>query len=270
MLSDASAGVEQEPAWGPRRDVALNMLAEAHLLSGDVERAAALFVEASATAAMTGNADNIVEGEAELALLAMDRGRWAEAADHVDLALATIDEHRMHDYAMSVLPFAAAARLAVHRGDLKEAHARLTQAMRARPNCNSAVPWLAVRSRVQLAKVYWATGDPSTGRHLLREIDDILLRRPKLGVLVDAVSELRHLVSSGPQVDATGASPLTPAELRLLPYLQTHLTIGEIAERTFVSRNTVGSQVTAIYRKLGVSSRTEAVEQATTIGLLGA
>ena len=35
----------------------------------------------------------------ELALLAMDRGRWAEAAEHVQRALAAIDEHRMHDYA---------------------------------------------------------------------------------------------------------------------------------------------------------------------------
>jgi LuxR family maltose regulon positive regulatory protein len=68
---------------------------------------------------------------------------------------------------------------------------------------------------------------------------------------------------------AAGASPLTPAELRLLPYLQTHLTIREIAARTFVSRNTVSSQVSGIYRKLGVSSRTDAVEQATAIGLLG-
>jgi LuxR family maltose regulon positive regulatory protein len=56
----------------------------------------------------------------------------------------------------------------------------------------------------------------------------------------------------------------------LLPYLQTHLTIREIAERLFVSRNTVNSEVSSIYRKLGVSSRNGAVEQATAVGLLGA
>ncbi len=69
--------------------------------------------------------------------------------------------------------------------------------------------------------------------------------------------------------DRTGAPPLTPAELRLLPYLQTHLTLGMIAERLFVSRNTVGSQVTSIHRKLDASSRKEAVEKATALGLLG-
>ena len=70
-------------------------------------------------------------------------------------------------------------------------------------------------------------------------------------------------------IGATGGSPLTRAELRLLPYLQTHLTIREIGERLFVSRNTVSSEVGSIYRKLGVSSRNDAVQQATTIGLLG-
>ena len=58
-------------------------------------------------------------------------------------------------------------------------------------------------------------------------------------------------------------------ELRLLPYLQTHHTIREIAERLFVSRNTVNSQVSSIYRKLGVSSRADAVQRATATGLLG-
>jgi LuxR family transcriptional regulator, maltose regulon positive regulatory protein len=68
---------------------------------------------------------------------------------------------------------------------------------------------------------------------------------------------------------AIGPAPLSPAELRVLPYLQTHLTLGAIAERLFVSRHTVRSQVASIYRKLGASSRQDAVEVATAIGLLG-
>lgn len=46
-------------------------------------------------------------------------------------------------------------------------------------------------------------------------------------------------------------APLTVAELRLHPYLQTHLTFREIGERLFVSRNTVSSEVGSIYRKRG-------------------
>ena len=269
MMTDASFAVAQEPPWSVWRDTALCFLAEAHLLTGDLDQASALFAESSTLAAANANTDSLVDSEAELAVLAMDRGRWAEAAGHVELALAAIDKYRMHDYVTSVLAFAVAARLAVHRGDLKEADRQLTQAMRARPTCTFVLPWLAVRARLQLAKVYWATGDQSTARHLLREIDDILLNRPALGALVEEVSEFRRIVTSSTQVGATGGSPLSPAELRLLPYLQTHLTFGEIGERLFISRNTVSTEVASIYRKLGVSSRNDAVQHATAIGLLG-
>jgi LuxR family maltose regulon positive regulatory protein len=66
-----------------------------------------------------------------------------------------------------------------------------------------------------------------------------------------------------------GASSLTGAELRLLPYLSTHLTFGEIAERLYVTHSTVKTQTTSIYRKLGVSSRSAAIERLTEAGLLG-
>ena len=76
------------------------------------------------------------------------------------------------------------------------------------------------------------------------------------------------MLASG-TVEATGWPPLTRAELRLLPYLQTHLTASGIAERLFVSHHTVKAEIKAIYRKLGVSSRNEAVQMAMAMGLLG-
>jgi LuxR family maltose regulon positive regulatory protein len=126
-----------------------------------------------------------------------------------------------------------------------------------------------VRVRLQMAKAYVALDDHAIASHLLREIDDLLLTRPALGSLVDDVSDLRALLMSTGSRAVTGGPPLSPAEVRLLPYLQTHLTFREIGERLFVSRNTVSSQVGSIYRKLGVSSRSEAVEHATVVGLLG-
>ncbi len=229
----------------------------------------ALFAESSLVAASAGNTDVHVLGESYLALLAMDRGQGAQAAGHVERALAAIEQFRMHDYVTSVLAFAAAARLAVQQGDRAEADVQLTRAMRARPSLTYVLPTLAVRVRLHLGKVYWARGDHATPRHLLREIDDVLVHRAALGVLVDEVSEFRGILTSSALPGASGAAPLTPAALRLLPYLQTHLTIREIGNRLFVSRNTVSSEVGSIYRKLGVSSRHDAVQQATAIGLLG-
>jgi LuxR family transcriptional regulator, maltose regulon positive regulatory protein len=109
----------------------------------------------------------------------------------------------------------------------------------------------------------------ATARQLLREIDDIVSRRPALGTLIDEVRDFRDVLASPAAPKATGVLPLTPAELRLLPYLQTHLTADKIAERLFVSSHTVKAGLRAIYRKLGVSSRNDAVQRATAIGLLG-
>ncbi len=130
------------------------------------------------------------------------------------------------------------------------------------------VPNVAVRLRLQLASVYLALSEPTTAHHLLREVDDILRHRPALGTLVQETERLRARVSVVPAA-GLGASPLTHAELRVLPYLQTHLTFAQIADRLYISRNTVATHVHAIYRKLAVSSRDEAVRRATAAGVLG-
>jgi LuxR family transcriptional regulator, maltose regulon positive regulatory protein len=61
---------------------------------------------------------------------------------------------------------------------------------------------------------------------------------------------------------------LTAAELRVLPLLATHLSFREIAAELFVSRNTVRSQAMSVYRKLGASSRSQAVARSRALGLL--
>jgi len=68
--------------------------------------------------------------------------------------------------------------------------------------------------------------------------------------------------------DGAWAMSLTGAELRLLPYLATHLSFPEIATRLFISRNTVKTEAVSIYRKLGPSSRSQAIERAFEVGLL--
>ena len=269
-LADAAYAVASEPAWSPWRDQALALLGEAHLLLGETAEARTAFAECSTSAGERDNIDVLVISESELAVLAMDGDRWEEAAGHVETAVAAIERSRMHDYATAVLAFTQAARLAVHRGEVAEARHQVTRAMRARPACTYAIPFVAVRVRLQLAKACWALTDQATARHLLREIDDILLHRPELGALVDEVSDFRAIVNSTDHPGPTGGPPLTPAELRVLPYLQTHLSMREIGERLFVSRNTVSSEVSSIYRKLGVSARSEAVDRAMEIGLLGA
>ena len=104
--------------------------------------------------------------------------------------------------------------------------------------------------------------DAAATRALLAEIDDVLERRPALGSLADDVAELRAQVAAIPQLDPGRASGLTGAELRLLPLLATHLSFREIGVKLYVSRNTIKTQAISVYRKLGVCTRTDAVERA--------
>src|SRR3954454_11241203 len=92
--------------------------------------------------------------------------------------------------------------------------------------------------------------------------------RPSLGGRGEQVALVEAEIEAMPQATAAGGSGLTRAELRLLPLLSTHLSFREIGERLFVSRNTIKTQAISVYRKLGVSSRSDAIARARELGLV--
>jgi LuxR family maltose regulon positive regulatory protein len=131
-----------------------------------------------------------------------------------------------------------------------------------------ALPYLAVQTRIELARVHLALADLAGARTLTREVDDLLRRRPGLGTLVAEAGALRAQLANERGSSLPSASALTAAELRLLPLLPTHLSFPEIATELFLSRNTIKSQANAIYRKLGTSTRSQAVNRSRELGLL--
>jgi LuxR family transcriptional regulator, maltose regulon positive regulatory protein len=62
--------------------------------------------------------------------------------------------------------------------------------------------------------------------------------------------------------------PLSGSEARVLRFMPTNLSAPEIASQLSVSVNTVRTHMRHLYEKLGVHSRTEAVERARALGLL--
>jgi LuxR family transcriptional regulator, transcriptional regulator of spore coat protein len=61
--------------------------------------------------------------------------------------------------------------------------------------------------------------------------------------------------------------PLTRRERLVLSILDENVTLTEIAAQLEVTRNTVKSHVRSLYKKLGVSTRTAAADQARALGL---
>ena len=66
------------------------------------------------------------------------------------------------------------------------------------------------------------------------------------------------------------SQPLSPRERLILRSLDEDLTLAQIAAGLYVSRNTVKTQAISVYRKLDVSSRSEAIERAIGLGLVDA
>ena len=120
-----------------------------------------------------------------------------------------------------------------------------------------------------MAEVSVGLGDPDGARQLLRDADGILRQVPGLGTLGPRAEELRDRLRTVQEAGSAGPT-LTPAELRVLPLLLTHLTLGGIADRLHLSRHTVKAQVESMYSKLGVHTRDDAVARARAVGLLEA
>ena len=100
---------------------------------------------------------------------------------------------------------AATARLAIHRGDVARARDDLARAERLGAGLTWALPHLAVQVRLELARNYLALTDAAAARTVLREVDDLLAHRPRLGILGDQAAAL------GAQLDAMRAAAVGAA-----------------------------------------------------------
>jgi LuxR family transcriptional regulator, maltose regulon positive regulatory protein len=268
MLADADQAVRTLAAESFWRPAAKLYLAMAHLMAGDLDRADALFEDHIAASGAAGAMVGACVALVERALMAMASDAWEPAGQYLSQARTVARQANLEHYPPNALMYAAAARLALHDGDRSRARAELTQAQRLRPDLNYSLPHAAVQARIELARCHLALSDFAAVHTLLHEADTILRRRPGLGIFAQQASALRAALPDGRDTSAPGASALTAAELRLLPMLTTHMSFPEISEEMFLSPHTIKSQAYSIYRKLGASSRHQAVTRSRELGLL--
>jgi LuxR family maltose regulon positive regulatory protein len=267
-VADADLALALLPPGSSFRSTALTIRGAAHALLGVTDRATD-DLKAAVEIGLAFNAvDEIFVSQALLALLACRQGAWSEAADRARAAQALVDETDIGDYSESAIVHVMTARVALHEARPEDARAALARAHRLRPLLDHGFPWLTVQVGLELTRAHLALGDASAARTILAETDAVLTLRPGMGLLVDDARELRERVAATSGSAGAWAMSLTSAELRLLPYLATHLTFPEIGSRLFLSRNTVKTEAVSIYRKLGASSRSQAIERAIEVGLL--
>jgi LuxR family maltose regulon positive regulatory protein len=153
-------------------------------------------------------------------------------------------------------------------GRLAAAEKAARQALARRPAVEGGATHVAVL--VELVTVLTERGRFTEAARYLAEAREVMKGCRNLGrvaLLADGAAEALERA----RADSARTPPeaaLTRTELAVLQLLPTDLTAREIAARRFVSLNTMRAHIRAIYRKLGVSSRRDAVAKADALGLL--
>ncbi len=203
--------------------------------------------------------------KAYLANIATDEGRFDAARTLAEQAMTTMAEKNLSETAPAASVPIALGRLQARLGRHDEARELLEHGLRYAPSYSTP----RIFALLELARLAIDRDDmPSALDHLDTAAAAIDAHADPGKLASDHRALVRICRTAGPARPASTGPDLTERELELLALLATDLTNREIAQRLFISHNTVKSHLRVIYRKLGVASRTDAIAVATRLGVL--
>jgi LuxR family transcriptional regulator, maltose regulon positive regulatory protein len=266
MLTAARRAYELE-ADGPSmwRVTTHVQLGWALLLSGAPREAQPLLERAAVEASMAEQWLNAFGARALLARAALREGRLSDAegwaSDAVDVVEANALPGPFSDWASATLGVIRA-----EAGQIDEADELLTASVEAL-RAAAAAPVLLFDGLLGLAQVRKAQGSSSEVHALLDEARAIVTPLKDPGILADELE--RAMRSPAPrQRDTQTDVSLTERELEVLRLFEKGLSKREVARSLFLSYNTIHTHTKSIYRKLGVLTRSEAIQRARERGVL--
>jgi LuxR family transcriptional regulator, maltose regulon positive regulatory protein len=203
-----------------------------------------------------------------LAMVAADRGELARAREHAETARRIVGRVGNSRTWLGANSAVALGMVLMAAGSFPEAERELVYAEGV---FDDEVPtvhhaWVVVL----LAHVRCRRGHLNPAESGLELARREIAGLPDVGRITALVAELeRELRDLRARVNG-GELLTTPtaAELAVLRLLPSELSAREIGAELFVSSNTVRSHMRKIYRKLGVSSRADAVARASALGLI--
>jgi LuxR family transcriptional regulator, maltose regulon positive regulatory protein len=200
-----------------------------------------------------------------LSFVAAEEGHTEEAESLARAAKAVVERLRIPQASVASI---ALGRALAELGRLQEAQEELESGLCTRRRLSGLSPWPNLIGLLALAPVRAGRGDRAGGRAALAEARAIVEAYPDAGMFPELLErEERRLRKHKPREGQLEREP-TERELVVLRLLDDELTTRQIAERLYVAPSTVKTQLKSIYRKLGVSSRGDAVEEAHARGLI--
>jgi LuxR family maltose regulon positive regulatory protein len=253
MRSVAQRAVDLETETSLHRATALELLGIAQTLEGDFGAAKSSLAEA---ARFAGDTSTGALSLAHIALIESREGNEDAALRHARHAHTIAQRPAMRGDLASVATYSMLANLSSRRGDLDETSQAVEHADELRPRLTGAFWWLLIETWILLAPALAALGRSAEAASGLGEAAQLLAEHPDAGRLPEWHEEA---VKKLPGRRAHPPRALSDAERRILHLLATDLTLREIGRELYLSLNTVKTHTHSIYRKLGVSSRADAV-----------
>jgi LuxR family maltose regulon positive regulatory protein len=267
MLWDAETAValETEPTsrWYSPAQFALGY---GRYLAGDPEGAIVPLEEAAQSEAAMQTFRILALSILSLSL--EDLGRHSQAAQFARTACELREQSGLTETAMVTPAATALGAVLAREGRYEEARRMLEHTLDIRRRIIGLSPWPTMNSLVVLAEMALDSGDRSGARTLLDEAKDLVAGGMDSGDHLRAVLASIEQRATGTPRRTPAGEPLTERERAVLRLMRGHLSTREIGQELYVSVNTVKSHTRAIYRKLGVSSREEALRRAGELDLL--
>ncbi len=250
----ARAALPGESRWGAMADLMAGVAAH---LAGDRDAAHQALSDSARRAAVWNVSLVQILALSQLALLAAADDDWPTARILASQARAGVDRAGLIARPSIALAMAVSAYVnaADQRGAEALADAAAARALLTRVHDFGA--WFEVETAAALAAAAVELNEPVVASQYLASARHRLADLP--GAPMPA-AWLEEIAAALARRSASGLAGLTPAELRVLRMLPSHLSFRQIADELIVSPNTVKTQVRSTYLKLGVSSRHEAVE----------
>jgi LuxR family maltose regulon positive regulatory protein len=236
--------------------------------SGDLDAAAARAEEALSARACVGIIRMLAS--AILSLVTLGQGKPAKAEQLARSACDILADpgSDLGAAPQSALAYTAAGATLAHRGLPREARREFERALRIRRSQPGISPWATVEIQIRLASVLVGTGDRPGALALAEEARLLLNSAPDgADALLGRLNRLEQRIAGRPPGVQT-VDPLTDREVGVLRLLRGTLSMREIGRTLNVSQNTVKTHASAIYRKLGVSSRQDAIRRGIDMDIL--
>ncbi len=260
-----AAGLECDPT-SPYYALARGALGFSRYLSGDAAAAVGPLEEA------VRSQDSIpvvrMYALALLSLVTLELGSVGQAEELAGAACVLATRDDLSQVAQSTLAHTAAGAVYAARGELAEARSELERAIAPRRKMLGLSPWFTLEPTLVLAQVKLELGDRAGAEGLADEARYLLSTLPgDAGAPQARLAALDRRIAGHSRV-VSPDEPLTEREVAVLRLLGSTLSLREIGQELYVSANTIKTHTQAVYRKLGVSARHDAVEQARKRGIL--